>query len=412
MRSGNIAPLSLMAWLDGARARAWMLVLAATTWPLAGLYVLLSRQGLDPSGRPIGTDFISFWSAGRLLLNGAGAAAPYDHKVLGAIQTATFHGADVGFTPFPYPPIFLLACLPFGALPYMIGLIAWLTTTGMAYVAVLRRWVDGLPNRSLVLLVYPGVLVNAACGQNGFLTTALFGAGVLLLHPRPFLAGLCLGALVFKPHLGVLIPVALVAAGGWRTIAGGAASVVMLVAVSVLAFGLEPWRGFLDNMPYMSAVVTEGLLEPGKVQSAFAAAKVLGADTAAAFAVQGVFAACTAASLFLLGRRTGPSRALGAALVAATLLTTPYVLSYDLMLAAIPMAWLFSEARRTEFRAWEKPALLAGFVLPLVCLALVSVKVPVAPFVLTGLYVAVFRRAWRPAPAAVAHPMVTAAGAA
>ncbi|HKR88614.1 MAG TPA: glycosyltransferase family 87 protein [Phenylobacterium sp.] len=399
MRSGNIAPLSQMAWLDGARARAWMLVLAATTWPLAGLWILLSRHGLDLNGRPIGTDFIEFWCAARLVLNGAGTAAPYDHRLLAALQTATFSGADVGYTPFPYPPIFLFVCLPFGALPYTAGLAAWLAATGAAYVAALRHWLDSLPNRSLVLLVYPGVLVNAACGQNGFLTTALFGAGALLLAKRPLLAGACLGALVVKPHLGVLIPVALVAARGWRTIAGAAATVLALVTVSALAFGLEPWRQFLDSMPFVSAMVTRGALEPGKVQSAFAAAKVLGADNAAAFGLQAVFSVCAGVSLFLLGRRTGLSPALGAALVSATLVTSPYLLSYDLMLAAIPMAWLFAEGRRTGFLPWEKAALLAGFVLPMVCLALVSARIPIAPLVLAGLYAAVFRRAWRTSPA-------------
>ena len=384
-----------MDWLGPARARAWLLVLAATTWGLGALWVLLSRDGLDPAGRPLGTDFISFWTAGRLLVNGAGPAAPYDPHMAGLLQTATFHGADVGFTPFPYPPIFLLVCLPLGALPYMGALCAWLIATGAAYVLVLRRLLTPAPQRLLLLLAYPGVLLNAANGQNGFLTTALFGGAVLTLRRRPLVAGACLGALIFKPHLGILVPVALLAAGSWRALASAAGAVLTLAAVSVLLLGLQPWQGFLDYAPFMSKLVAQGILEPGKVQSSYAAVKLLGGGDVLAFTIQGLWAAGAALSLFMLGRRVGPGLALGASLVSATLIATPYLMPYDLVLAAIPMAWLFNEARRTGFLRWEKLLLLAGFVLPMLSLALgARVGVPVAPVVLVGLYLATFRRAW------------------
>lgn len=386
-----------MDWLDAARARGWLLVLVIMTSAFAGLWLLLSREGLDRMGRPIGTDFISFWSAARLLLDGAAPEAPYDHRLLAAIQTATFHGADVGFTPFPYPPVFLLVCLPFGALPYASALAAWLVTTGAAYVLVLRRWLDSLPHRLLLLVAYPGVLINAAHGQNGFLTTALFGGGALLLKRRPLVAGACLGALIFKPHLGLLIPVALVATRSWRALAAASVTALALIAGSVLALGLQPWRAFLDQAPLMSAVLTQGLLQPGKLESLFAAAKMLGASNGVAFAAQGLLTAGAALSLFVLGRRTGASTAFGASLVSATLITTPYLLSYDLMLAAIPMAWLFDRARRGGFLPWEKLVLLAGFTLPIISLALATgFGIPVAPFVLTSLYLATLRRASRP----------------
>lgn len=388
--------LAQMDWLDAARARGWLFVLAATTWGVAGLWLLLSRDGVDLSGHPIGTDFISFWSAGRLLANGAAPAAPYDHRLLGAIQAATFHGADIGFTPFPYPPVFLLVCLPFGALPYASALAIWLTTTGAAYVMVLRHWLSAMQDRLLLLLVYPGVLVNAAHGQNGFLSTALFGAGALMLRRRPLAAGACLGALIFKPHLGVLVPIALVAARSWRAVAAAIVTALTLIALSALVLGLGPWRGFLDNAPFMSAVLARTLLHPGKLQSVFAAAKLLGADNAVACGMQGLWTAGAALSLFALGRRTGASEAFGACLVCATLIATPYLLSYDLVLASVPMAWLFSEARRTRFLPWEKFVLLAGFTLPIVSLALgTAFGIPVAPLVLTALYITAHRRAWR-----------------
>lgn len=372
------------------------MVLAAVTWLCAAAWIGLSRDGVDISGRPLGTDFISFWSAGRLLVEGAGPSAPYTPQALASVEAAAFPGANEAFTPFPYPPIFLLLCLPLGALPYAGALAAWLATTGTAYVLVLRRWLQAAPADLLLLLAYPGVLVNAGHGQNGFLSTALLGGGAWALRRRPVAAGLCLGALVFKPHLALLIPVALLAAGAWRTLAATGATAVALIAVSLWAFGPEAWKGFADGLPAMSGVLTTGLLHPGKVQTAFGAAKMLGAGNTLAFAIQAVSAIGAAASVFLLGRRVGAGKTLGASLVSATLITTPYLMAYDLVLAAIPMAWLFVQARRSGFWPWEKLTLLLAFALPALSLALApNLGIPVAPLVLTALHAAVIRRAWR-----------------
>jgi len=388
-----------MTWLDERRARAWLRVLAATSCGFALIVLLASPAGLDPAGRPIGTDFVSFWSAARLVVTGAGPASPYDGRLLGALQTATFHGADVGYTPFPYPPVFLLLCLPLGLLPYFGALAAWLLATGAAYVLVLRRWLGRMKGSLLLLLAYPGVLINAAHGQNGFLTTALFGAGALLLRSRPAWAGVCFGALIFKPHLGLLIPAALIGARSRRAFASAAATALGLVAASTAVLGLSPWRGFIDASGLMTAVLTEGLLHPGKIQSVFAGLKLLGAPSGFAFALQALVGLGAAASLFVFGRRVGPSPALGAALIAATLITTPYLLSYDLVLAAVPLAWMLAEARKTGFARWEKAALLAAFTLPMLCLVLVQARMPVAPVVLAALYLVVLRRGGRSAAA-------------
>lgn len=398
-----------MAWLDEDRARAWLRVLVATSWGFAAVVLFMSRGGLDPTGRQIGADFISFWSAARLVVTGAGPASPYDSQVLGALQTATFHGADVGYTPFPYPPMFLLICLPFGMLPYFGGLLAWLATTGAAYVVVLRRWLGEARGSLLLVLGFPGVLINAAHGQNAFLTTALFGGGAFLLQKRPGWAGACFGVLIFKPHLGLLIPVALIAAKSWRAVASAAVTALAMVAVTTAVFGVAPWRGFLGASGLMTAVLTEGLLHPGKIQSVFAGLKLLGAPNGVACVGQAAISLAAAAGLFAFGRRVGPGPALGAALIAATLVTTPYLLSYDLVLAAVPMAWMLTRARETGFAPYEKLVLFAAFILPLICLALtVRLGVPIAPVVLGALYLSILRRGWASVPLAAAAARSTA----
>ena len=88
---------------------------------------------------------------------------------------------------------------------------------------MLRAWA-GARVDALAILAFPAFLVNAGHGQNGFLSAALIGGGALCSTSAPLLAGLCLGALVYKPQLAVMIPIALIAARRWTTLAAAAAS--------------------------------------------------------------------------------------------------------------------------------------------------------------------------------------------
>jgi len=392
-----IGALRDAAWLDGPRARAWLRTYVAVVLVVTAGWLLLSRGGVDPAGKPLGADFLAFWTAGRLAAEGRAAGA-YDPMILGPLQEAAFPGVDAGYAPFPYPPVFLLACAVLGALPYFAALAAWLAATGYAGWRVVRAWLGEARGLALPALAYPAVLINAAHGQTAFLTTALFGAGALALPRRPWLAGLCFGALVFKPHLGLLIPVVLLAARRWRAIAGAVISAAALAGAATLAFGLEAWRGFLAGLPLMRAVAEDGRLPPEKLQSLFAALRVWDAPLPAAYAAQAALALAAAAALAWLAWRRPNDRSLGAALAAGTLLASPYLLDYDLVLAAVPLAWLYGEGRRTGFLPWEKLVLLLAFVLPLVSRVLaMKLMLPLAPVVLAALFVLVLRRA-------AAHP--------
>jgi hypothetical protein len=206
--------LSRADWLTAQRARAWGWLLLAVTALIAAGWIAASRGGLDPTGKPLGTDFTSFWTASRLALAGSPQAA-YDVAAHRAQQAALF-GHDTGYAAFFYPPMFLLLCLPLAGLPYLAALAAWLVATGALYWRMARAWLSQAFG-AMPIFAFPAVLSNVGHGQNGFLSAALFGAGALWLERRPILAGICLGALVYKPHLGVMIPVALLIFGRWKT---------------------------------------------------------------------------------------------------------------------------------------------------------------------------------------------------
>jgi hypothetical protein len=359
---------------------------------IAILWVVISPKGVDPTGKPLGTDFISFWTAGRLALQSGPSA--YDGALHGAAQQAAFPGIDVGYTPFPYPPTFLLVCLLLGLLPYFPALVAWMGITGLAYWRVVRAWAAGVFPSTLAALAFPAVLINLAHGQTAFLTAALFGAGALALPRRPFVAGLFLGLLTFKPHIGILIPIALLAARQWRAILGAVTGALALNAAALLVFGLPTWADFLKGTVFFGRMLQSDLLDPGKLQSVFGAMRVWGASPSLAITVHAVVALAAAAVVAVVAYRSPRNPALGPVLISATLIATPYILDYDLTLLAFPMAWVLGQAIRTGFLRGEKLTLFAAYVLPLVSRILaMKLSVPIAPLVLIALLIVSVRRA-------------------
>ena len=109
-------------------------------------------------------------------------------------------------------------CAPLALLPYLGALAAWLGLTFAAFAAALSGWLDRRIGWRTIL-AFPAVLMTAGHGQNAFLSAALLSTGAIWLAARPILAGVAFGLLAFKPHLGLMIPVALAAAGRWKTIA-------------------------------------------------------------------------------------------------------------------------------------------------------------------------------------------------
>ena len=379
-------------WLSAARARAVMLMLALLLPGLALLWILLSRNGLDPAGNPIGTDYLSFWTAARFAVDGEPAAA-YDIAAHHAAQRAQA-GMDPGYAAFFYPPAFLLAVLPFGLFGYFTSLAFWLGMTFTFYWRAVRGWTAGWGGALPALVAYPAVLSNAGQGQNGFLTAALFGGGALLIDRRPWLGGALLGALVIKPHLAIVVPFALLFRGAWRSIAAATASAATICLASLLLFGAETWSGFIHASALARATLESGLVDPAKMQSFFAALRLREAPLPVAYTLQILLFLSALVGLALVARSRADSRAHGSAMIAAALIATPFLLDYDLTLAAFPLAWLFTEARRTGFLPWEKMGLGAAFILPLVSRSIaMSTGIPVAPLVLTALFLLVVRRA-------------------
>src|SRR5450759_1306515 len=100
---------------------------------------------------------------------------------------------------------------------------------------------------------------SAIGGQNGAWSAALLGGGLSLLERRPVAAGMLFGLFVYKPHLALLIPVALIAGRQWRALIAAGVTTVIVLALSVVLFGPDVWADWLRNV----SVLREAFLERG-----------------------------------------------------------------------------------------------------------------------------------------------------
>ncbi len=384
-------------FLNASRARGWIALSAAVTVVALVAALALSHDGLDPSGRPLGTDFVSFWTAARLALS-QGAAAAWDGALLEAAERAVFPAID-GFYAFFYPPVFLLLCLPFGLLGPLAALVAWLAVTAIAAwrgLAMLARGAFGERWAAIAFLGQPVVFVVAGHGQNAFLSTALFAFGAAFAERRPVVAGLALGLLVYKPQLALLLPFALAAAGAWRLFVATALAAVAWCLVSLAVFGGDAWRAFFAMSRIAGETLREGLVAPEKMASVYAGLRVIGASATLAGTVQAVATVVAIVVAVVALRRARRQGGAGEAAVvvaaAGALLATPFGLDYDAAILAVPLVVLVRDVGG-DLRSFERWAMLAALAAPVAARPLAfAIHLPIAPLAFAALFVVVVRR--------------------
>lgn len=361
---GTLRRLDGMAWLrpDLARLSAWALLVGLATIPLG--WIVLAQDGIRHTGIPLAADFTAYWTAARFAFAGAPLSA-YDPAAMQAAQDALWPGRDFGYLGFYYPPGFLLLLAPLGSLTRETAALLFLALGGLAYGLALRPL---LPRGGTVaaLFAFPAVLVVLDYGQNGLLSAALLGVAALCLDRRPALAGIAFGLLAYKPQLGLLVPLLLIAAGRWRCFSWASATVLAVVAAATAGFGPEIWTAFLRNSAHARAQLEQGLVDYGRMASLYAALRMAGFGAGVGFAVQGVAALIAAGVVVGLARRVADGRALVALVVAAIPFSVPYFYEYDAVILAVPMAWLLAEGARAGFRGGERSILVLSFFAPLI----------------------------------------------
>jgi len=314
---------------------------------IVGLY-FFNLDGLrDYSGGDmVGRDFINFWSGGQAALRGEAVelynGLQYRDRLLQEF------GEPLSNYSFSYPPHSLLLFSPFGALPYIYGLIAWtLGGLGLAYAAS-KKWFKNF-EFSFWIIIGPAALIALFGGQTGLWLAGIWMLALSLLDKRPILAGMLIGVLTVKPQMGVLLALFMLCGGHWKAIISASVTASLMILVSIALYGLEPWMLFIhETLPYQSDIIQRkfGIFDY-MVHSPFKWMINLKASSNAAWGLQIPFMIFGAISLIWACRKSVDKRLIIALVSVLTFLFSPYMVIYDMTILtfAVCLYWQYCEQK-------------------------------------------------------------------
>jgi hypothetical protein len=327
-----------------------------------------------PDGNMRCIDFGWMWLSGKLAASGE-AARIFDYIAFSTIQLA-FYGPEScpHFNRFYYPPTFLFFTFPLRWLPYLVAAAAWIAV-GLAlyetavYTIVSRR-------AALIAAATPFfVAVNIDMPHTGLLTAALIGLSLVFLERRPWVAGIFLGLLTYKPHFGLLFPLALFASRNWRALGSAATTAAILGLGAAVAFGYEGWVSFVDALTDRSSSLAPGAEVELRLHSIFGFLHWTGAGPGVAWGGQLAVSAAVAVAICALWARPIPFNLRAASLCVGSVMVSPYVMFYDLCILSFAVAFLVKEGLSHGFLPGERTAILLCWP------ALLLVKTPIGAVV-------------------------------
>jgi alpha-1,2-mannosyltransferase len=362
-------------------------------WPVTAWYgpnlvakELSTLHGLKVNASTaIGRDFVNIWHGGGEAAR-HGAKAVYDRE---AYRATLKEAVDVkGIYAFSYPPHMLILAAPFGLLSYPAALAVW-TLGGLAFFWIAARpWLHevGLPSWSVLLL--PGTIINLWAGHFGFLIGGLALLGFWHADRAPTRSAMAFALMTVKPHLGLLVPVVLLAKQRLRLIWLTCVGTLGLILVSVAALGKDAWAAwFSSTLAFQLSLTsqTEGAEFIQMMPTIKRALTSINAAPALVTWVPVVVALVAVAVLLLVLKRGASVRQSGLASQVATFLILPYAFHYDLVILSL-IALL--TARRWKSRWFMPDKLICGaaFVVPLVQVPLAKLGWWPSPIVVGALF--------------------------
>lgn len=348
--------------LAGIVGIAWLTALNA--WDLAppGL--------LDRTGRLKCPDFLQFYTYGSLVRAGESAALydPAAHarvarsRVDSRLTLEQFHPN--------YSPVVAWIFAPLAGLPYLGAMALWailswlLCCVGLALLLRLAPRLAADPvSFWLVAAAWPTTFVDLRYGQLSALSLFWLVVGVrLAARDWNLLAGLALGCLAYKPNLLVVPALVFLFAGQWRLLTGMLIGASVQIAASIAGVG---WTVFAEYLRVLATIAQH----PDVVQlypaESHSVAGQLRLWSAPAVLVRAATVVGLAVAVWLttkVWRSTADQRPRWAALVIATLVASPHLLTYDLLLLAVPLVlitdWRWEMTGRPPVEAWLAALLL------------------------------------------------------
>jgi hypothetical protein len=343
---------------------------------------------MDAHGPYWGRDFVNVWGGGRLVREGRFEAL-FDLRAYLAFQQSLFDG--IGQHIYSYPPASYPIAEFFSLWPYPVALVGWTIATAVLFIWAVRPWWPKTIGPAWLAVATPAALLNFWAGQYGLLIGSLFLLGWRNLDKQPRRAGMFFGLMLIKPHLAVLVPVALLARREWTAFASAALTVAAIIAITTLWFGWQPWHDFIvkDGARQIALIDLKNSFAGLMSASVAGVVLLLGGNWLAALAIQSLFSA-GAIGLVVHAARRASTCELAMLVATTTFLVLPYALSYDLTVVSVSALLLLA---REDLSAEERRLATYGFIAPQIGMLAASFGAPVMPLMLVGLAFAQYRRA-------------------
>jgi hypothetical protein len=361
------------AWLTPRRLRVHGLILALCLWSTYAW--ILSSPGLpDRNGIVKGADFLHFYTLGSLAREHRGAQL-YDMQAQSVLtQERVPQVGRVRFVPL-YGPQVSLFFAPLSMLPYSQALLVWLLLNGAIYALCCYAVWKTCPNLKsegmlvfILALAYPGFFHLIAWGQSSGLALACFTTAYLALRSqRFFLAGLALGCLVFKPQLGLASAFVILGGGEWMIALGALLAAIAQLSAGWLYYGTPVMRDYFYHLVHVRSMFSQLEPRPYQMHSLRSFWTMLVPWPHLAFALYVITAVAVLGIALSLWKTRAPLNLGFAALLIATVLVSPHLTVYDLVILA-PAYLLLADwavANRRPFSRNLGMLLYLAYALPL-----------------------------------------------
>lgn len=354
-------------------------------WSWLGLAVVAIALALNLAQRrvPTGIDFHTYLAAATVGLH-QGWSHLYDQPLVAVAQKMLVPGQWA--QPFLSPPAVAWLVAPLTVFPYWIAYGVWAVFTFACLAAALAwsgvstgisRWI------AVIGALAPWWVLHAVIlGQ----VVPLVAAGVvvawrLMRDDREIAAGVLLSVILLKPNTAILVPVALLAAGRYRVLAGWVAASGLLAVTALLLIGPHGVSIYLNQL---SAPLPRGA-------DALTLKGALDASGAVAAALRVLILGMVLATAYRL--RSSPSLVVPIGIV-GSLIVSPYLHASDLCLLSAA-AWMVWEER--DVVPW-RAALAVGWVAasPFLFLTNTGPSLNRWPLIEWVLLLALVVAAWRP----------------
>jgi hypothetical protein len=328
--------------------------LALTLVSAASALWLVSTPGaLDRFGTLKGTDFSQFYVAARLVATGQGGAL-YGPAFVEGLRDWVPGPESLLYLPV-YPPATAWLLAPLGHFGYLGALGLWTCISALGYVACGRLVLSGQPvfasdrvTSWLLATAFPAFWQLLLFGQISMLALALATlAWIAWRRQQPLLAGVALGALVFKPQMLTLAVTAVILLRNWRLAWGVIGGIVLELAAMTMAAGVGVMRAYGHVLRSIADLPNAFEPKPQQIQSLRGFVWTVAGDGVVATALTILLAIVVVLVAARAMSHPRVSQMKFEVALLAGMLLNPHAYVYDLVILVLPLAaiagWWFAK---------------------------------------------------------------------